>query len=62
MVQWWYLLIALAAGGAITSFVEYKLKYNLTDEELDLIRGIYNKVTGAEKQVLAKISAVKKAI
>lgn len=62
MVQWYWLLVTLAAGGAITSFVEYKLKYNLTDEELDLIRGIYNKVTGVEKAALAKISAVKKAI
>ena len=62
MVAWWWILVSLAAGGAITSFVEYKLKYNLTDSEIDVVKGLWSKLTGTEKEVLGKISAVNKAI
>jgi hypothetical protein len=62
MIPWWLLLIALAAGGAITSFIEYKLKYNLTDEEIDLVKSIYSKATTFERSVLGKITAIRKAL
>jgi hypothetical protein len=62
MIHWYWALVTLVAGGAVTSFIEYRLKYNLTDEELDVIRGIWAKISGTEKAVLGKISAVKKAV
>lgn len=62
MVAWYWLLVTLVAGGLITSAIEYKLKYNLTDEELDLVRSVWNKLTSSERAVFGKISAVKKAL
>jgi uncharacterized membrane protein YdbT with pleckstrin-like domain len=56
MVAWYYLILALAVGGAVTSLVEYLLKYNLTDEEVDLAKSIFSKATTAEKNVLSKLS------
>ena len=51
----WIIPLALAAGGQLTSIIEYKKKYNLTDEELDLLRGLEVKAVGAEKGLIAKI-------
>lgn len=55
MVPWYWILIALAAGGVITSFVEYKLKYNLTDREIDLLKSLYGKATMEEQNLIAKL-------
>lgn len=37
--------IAVAAGGVVTSFIEYKLDYNLVDLIVDKIKGLF----GAKK-------------
>lgn len=55
MVPWWSILIALVAGGLATSIVEYKLKYNLTDRELDLLKGLYGKANIEEQNLIAKL-------
>lgn len=55
MVHWYWLIVALAAGGFTTSLVEYRLHYNLTDEEIDILKGIFAKVTATEKTVVASI-------
>lgn len=62
MIAWYWALIALAAGGFITSAIENKLKYNLTDEEIDVIKGLYAKAASVEKAVLNKIEAFRKAL
>lgn len=62
MIAWYWLFIALAAGGMITSVIEYKLKYDLTDEEIDVIKGLYAKAAFVEKSVLNKIEAFRKAL
>lgn len=62
-------LLAAAAGGVITSLVEYKLNYNLIDTLLDVVRSAEAKVArlklvadAANKRVLAAALAIKKAI
>jgi len=56
---WLFIIVpvALAIGGQLTSIFEYKKKYNLTDEELDLLRNLYGKATGAEQNLLSKIKS-----
>lgn len=66
MIAWYHLLwiipVALFVGGELTSFFELKKGYNLTDEEIDLVKGLWQKLTLAERAVLAKFDAIKKAI
>ena len=57
MNPWLAGFIGMVLGGMITSFIEYKLKYNLTDEEVDLAKSIFAKASTAEKNVLSKLSS-----
>lgn len=43
--------VALAAGGLITSFIEFKLQYNLFDYIDDAFHGIGHALTKAESKV-----------
>jgi hypothetical protein len=53
MIHWYWALIALAAGGFITSFVEFKLKYNL----IDLLKDLFVKEEGKAAAEAAKLKA-----
>jgi uncharacterized membrane protein YdbT with pleckstrin-like domain len=62
MIAWYWAVITLILGGLITSAIEWHLKYNLTDEEIDILKGLYSKAAGIEKAVLTKIEAFRKAL
>lgn len=62
MIAWYWAVITLALGRLITSAIEYKLKYNLTNEEIDVLKGLYRKAADVEKAVLAKVEAVRNVL
>lgn len=49
------ILISLAAGGFITSFIEYKLQYNLIDTIKDKVLGLLGKGKAEVAQVESEI-------
>lgn len=62
-----FYLLAAAAGGLITSTVEYFLKYNLVDEILDLFRSLEGQVArltaianSAKQRADAAVAALKR--
>lgn len=55
MIAWYWLAVALAAGGFITSAVEYKLDYNLIDLLKDKILGWFGKVKAEEQKIVGKL-------
>lgn len=48
MIAWYWLLVALAVGGQVTSIAEYVKNYNLTDLEKDEIAKLKN---GAKAEI-----------
>lgn len=54
----WIVPLVALIGGQLTSWYERKDKYNLNDEEKDVLHNLWLRVTGAEKALLAKIKSV----
>jgi hypothetical protein len=51
----WIIPLTALIGFQIGSIVEYKKKYNFTDKELDLLKGLYGKASSEEQNLIAKI-------
>lgn len=54
MIHWYWILVALLAGGITTSLAEFLKNYNL----IDLLKDFFQ---GAEKKIIAKAKAAELA-
>lgn len=49
------ILISLAAGGFVTSFIEYKLKYNLVDYVVEGVKRLFGKASADASSIEKKL-------